>query len=171
MNFTIFNSATSSSALCLFKDTTVSIQYIMADLNTIFVKLPSQSCILVSQIISDTCLHPLHHTACTLFSTSFADHPLLFLWLTPGIYIHPPSLFLASSPLDLSHRHSQIIHLYIIYIFSNGSMGCGRNLRGTKIPMFVSYKCLFLLWKLLKCNYFPSIISHGSPFHYFPYLS
>lgn len=157
----------SSSALCLFKDTNVSIQYIMVDLTSIFVKLPFQSCVLVSQIISDTCLHPLHHPACTLFSTSFVDRPLLFVWLTPGIYIHPPSLFLASSPLHLSHRHSQIIHLYIIYIFQMGQRGAADIWEEQKFQCLCHMSVCFSYENHWNVIIFPLLSVMGRPFAIF----
>ena len=75
-NLNIFISATSISSTCFFVTATVSSRYIIAGLTTELYTFPfTLTGNLLSQITSDTFLHPFH-PACTLFFTSLSQLPL-----------------------------------------------------------------------------------------------
>ena len=124
-NLNIFISATSISFTCFFVTATVSSPYAIAGLTTELYTFPfTLAGNLLSQITSDTLLHPFH-PACTLFFTSLSQLPLsctvdpkYLNSFTLGTFVS--SIFTVSLSFPpFMHRYSVFNLLTFILLLSN----------------------------------------------------
>ena len=135
-NLSIFISATSISSTCFFVTATVSSRYIIAGLTTELYTFPfTLTGNLLSQITSDTFLHPFH-PACTLFFTSLSQLPLSCTVHSKYLNSFTLNTFVSSifivlsSFLPFMHRYLVFDLLTFIPLLSNAYLQ-DSNLRST----------------------------------------